>query len=328
MANASMSSVSVNQLSHALLERLIADAQALRLETHRLPNGTTIVDAGMHALGGLEAGRQIAQICLGGLGTVTLTSAGNFPDWPLSIHVHTANPVLACLGSQYAGWDLSYGEGKERYSSLGSGPGRVLAAKEALFTELGYHDHAQETCLVLEVDAPPPLALTDKIAHDCGIEPENLVLIITPTTSLCGAVQIVSRVLEVALHKAHELGFPLEHIVDGAGSAPVPPPSPDFVTAMGRTNDAILFGGMVHLFVGGEADAARDLAAALPSSQSKDYGRCFAEVFKSYKYDFFQIDPMLFSPARVAVHAIESGSTYMAGQFDESLLQASFGVMQ
>ena len=62
-------------------------------------------------------------------------------------------------------------------------------------------------------------------------------------------MQIVGRVLEVGMHKLHELGFPLDKVVDGFGSAPLPPPAPDFLNGMGRTNDAILYGGKVHLFV-------------------------------------------------------------------------------
>lgn len=86
-------------------------------------------------------------------------------------------------------------------------------------------------------------------------------------------MQVVARVLEVALHKAHFLGFELKHIIDGMGTAPVCPPAPDFLTAMGRTNDAILFGGRVQLFVSGEDAAAEDLAKRLPSSASADYGQ-------------------------------------------------------
>ena len=166
----------------------------------------------------------------------------------------------------------------------------------------------------------------EKIARDCGIEPAGLTLILTPTRSLAGTVQIVARVLEVALHKAHTLGFDLKDIRDGLGSAPLPPPAPDFVTAMGRTNDAILFAGQVHLFVAGPDDAARDLAEGLPSSASRDYGRPFAEVFKAVKYDFFQIDPLLFSPARIRVTALESGRTFAAGRLDPDLLAISFGI--
>jgi methenyltetrahydromethanopterin cyclohydrolase len=322
-----MSRPSINALTVPLVESLVADAERLRLKVERLENGCRLVDAGIQAAGCLEAGRRIAEICLGGLGTVSLSGSGPVPGWPLSVHVHTSDPVLACLGGQYAGWSLSYKEeGQKAFHALGSGPGRALARKEPLFQELDYQDRADQTCLVLEVDRTPPPPLCEKIARDCGVDVEALTLILTPTSSLAGTVQIVARVLEVAMHKAHELGFDLHAIRDGIGSAPLPPPAPDFLSAMGRTNDAILFAGLVQLFVGGEDAPAQKLAADLPSSASRDYGRPFAEVFKAYDYDFFKIDPMLFSPARVMVSVLDSGNSFAAGSLDTRLMGTSFGM--
>jgi methenyltetrahydromethanopterin cyclohydrolase len=322
-----MSTPSINALTAPLVASLVADADILRLGVERLGNGCLVVDAGIHAKGSLEAGRRIAEICLGGLGSVSLSGSGPVAGWPLSVHVHTNDPVLACLGSQYAGWSLSHKEeGEKGFHALGSGPGRALCQKEPLFEELGYRDEADQTCLVLEVDRLPPLALCEKIARDCGVDVEALTLILTPTSSLAGTVQIVARVLEVAMHKSHELGFDLRAIRDGIGSAPLPPPAPDFLTAMGRTNDAILFAGLVQLFVSGADDQAQKLATDLPSSASRDYGRPFAEVFKAYEYDFFKIDPMLFSPARVMVSVLDSGNSFTAGALDTSLMATSFGI--
>ena len=150
-------------------------------------------------------------------------------------------------------------------------------------------------------------------------------MIYAPTQSIAGGVQVVARVLEVALHKAHELKFPLQRLVDGLGAAPIAPPHPDLVTAMGRTNDAIIYAGRVHLFVTGPAGDARDLAQALPSEGSRDYGRPFADIFKRFKGDFYAIDPMLFSPAEVVVTAVDSGKSFRAGRVDRNLLDASFG---
>ncbi len=233
--------------------------------------------------------------------------------------------MIACLASQYAGWALSHGEGNSAFRALGSGPGRALAQKEPLFEVLNYRDKADRATLVLEGDKPPPVEIVDKVARDCGVAPERLTFIYAPTRSLAGSVQVVSRVLEVALHKAHELKFPLTRVVDGVGTAPLSPPHPDFVIAMGRTNDAIIYGGLVHLFVTGPASEARELAEALPSVNSRDHGRPFAEIFKSFKGDFYKIDPSLFSPAAAMVTALESGETFRAGQISQDLLDASFG---
>ncbi len=322
---------SVNQLAHPLVKQLIEQADKLRVGVEILENGCTIIDAGIKHVGGLEAGRIIAEICLGGMGTVTITHSTYTDHWPLSVNVHTGNPVLACLGSQYAGWSLSH----EKYYALGSGPARAMAAKqkdgqtlpvEELYQELAYHDDSDCPVLVIENDAIPPLAIVEKVAAACGVEPSKLTIIVTPTSSLAGGVQVVARVLEVAMHKAHALHFPLENIVDGSGFAPICPPHPNFVKAMGRTNDAILFAGQVHIFVKGSDEDAKKLAEALPSSTSKDYGKPFADIFKAYEYDFFKIDAMLFSPASVIVTAVESGKTFRAGHIDNALLDQSFGL--
>ncbi len=321
-----IASPSYNAVTSDLVETLVRDAAALRLAVQRLDNGVRLIDAGIACAGGLEAGRLIAEICMAGQGHVALSGRGPVDDWTVNLAVHSRDPVNACLGSQYAGWSLAHGEGKAAFHALGSGPGRILARKEKLYRDLTLHDAASSATLVLEVDTLPPPELAARIAADCGVAPHELTLILTPTRSLAGTTQVVARVLEVALHKAHELEFPLEHIVDGMGTAPLPPPAPDFLTAMGRTNDAILFGGQVHLYVDGDDAAADALAAALPSSASRDYGRPFAEVFADYAYDFFKIDPMLFSPARVSVTALRSGRTFRAGAIDQALLARSFGM--
>ena len=110
-------------------------------------------DAGISAPGSVATGLQVARICLGGLGEVRLSS-GAREGWPTWVEVASANPVLACLGSQYAGWSLAASKeetGGKKFFSLGSGPARALAGKEALFAELGYRDRAAAGVLVLAV---------------------------------------------------------------------------------------------------------------------------------------------------------------------------------
>lgn len=311
---------SLNRLSVALADALARDAEALRIGVSRDDSGARLIDAGIEVPGGIEAGRRIAEICLGGLGTVSL-AAGN-GVWPWLVTVHSTNPVLACLASQYAGWTLKHDD----FFALGSGPARSLWGKEEIFGEIGYKDECSDAVLVVEVDRAPPTALLKEIAAEAGVAADKLTVIMTPTQSLAGCVQVVARSLEVALHKAHTVHFPLHDIIDGQGSAPLPPPHPDFVTAMGRTNDAILYGGTVQLFVSGPEAEARTLADRLPSCTSNDYGRPFAEIFAAYEGDFYKIDGNLFSPGLVQVVAVESGRTFVRGKLDADILARSFGV--
>ncbi len=321
---------SVNKLTRPLVQQLVDEADKLRLDVQKMENGATIIDAGIKVPGCLEAGRIITEICMGGMGIVSIHHTEYTDKWPLTINVYSSNPVLSCLGSQYAGWSLSEG----KYYALGSGPARAMATKvkdgvtepvEELYKELNYRDEADEATLVIENDAIPPIEIVDRVAAACGIPADKLTIIVTPTSSLAGCVQVVGRVLEVAMHKAHELHFPLENIIDGSGSAPICPPHPDFVKAMGRTNDAILFAGQVHIFVKGSDEDAEKLAKELPSCTSRDYGKPFAQVFKDNNYDFFKIDGMLFSPGSVIVSSVESGKSFRAGKLNNELLEQSFG---
>jgi methenyltetrahydromethanopterin cyclohydrolase len=315
--------LSVNLLAQPLVERLIADAVELDIAVSRDPSGVRIVDAGIAVRGGVEAGLRMGAICMGGLGRASLRP-GSAEGWSTWIEVQSSQPVLACLASQYAGWSLAASKeetGGRRFFSLGSGPARALAAKEKLFAEVGYRDRAATGVLVLEVDRLPPAVIIAKLLRDCGLEPEGLTLIVAPTTSLAGTTQVVTRVLETALHKAHEIGFELTHVVEGAAAAPLPAPSPDGVEAMGRTNDAILYGGRVHLTVNCDDAAARDLAQRLPSRNSRDHGRSFAEIFKEVEYDFYKIDAALFAPAEVWVSNLASGNTWHAGALELGLLK-------
>ena len=318
--------ISVNKKSQELVEDLIKNQDYYRVNVKKGPNGCTLIDAGVNALGNMEAGRVISEICLGGIGRVHILNTLQNHEWPLTIHVNTNDPVIACLGSQYAGWSLSSKEEGSKFNALGSGPARALALKEPLFKDINYSDDSDKTCIVMEVDSFPPNDIVEKIANDCKVNAENLTIIITPTSSIAGNIQVVSRVLEVALHKAHELKFPMNEIIEGFGSSPVPPTSPDFLTAMGRTNDAIIFAGITQLLVNTTDEKAEELCNKMPSSTSNDYGKPFANIFRDYEYDFFKIDANLFSPSKVIISNMKTGNTFIAGKIDNELMKKSFGI--
>jgi methenyltetrahydromethanopterin cyclohydrolase len=313
---------SVNGRAAPLVQAMLADAAMLRLAVRPGPLGCHLVDAG--APGGLEAGRRLAEICLGGLGRVAIAPTGRHPAWPFEVTAHTCDPVLACLASQYAGWPLEAGTAVGDWSALGSGPARALAAIEPLFDEIGYRDAFDRAVLVLEAGGPPPDTVVAEIIDATGVCGEGLTLVHAPTACLAGSVQVAARVLEAAIQKARRLHFPLDRIIDGIGAAPLPPPASDPAEAMGRTNDAIIYGGRVHLFVTGGEEEAEQLAAGLPSVTSDQHGRLFANVFRDVEQDFYAVDTALFSPAEVAVTSMESGRTFRAGSIMSDLLDASF----
>ena len=194
--------ISVNRRAAALVQHLLADADALKIGVERGELGETRIDAGSRYPGSIAAGLRVAAICMGGLGHVDLVPSAATPRWPWTVTTRSSDPVVACLASQYAGWKLSHGEGKEAFFALGSGPARALARREPLFEKLAYVDKADSATLVLESAHPPPPPIVSKVAKDCGVDAEKLTIIFAPTQSLAGGTQVVARALEVALHKA------------------------------------------------------------------------------------------------------------------------------
>jgi methenyltetrahydromethanopterin cyclohydrolase len=270
----------------------------------------------------LEAGRLLAEVCLAGLAAVALEPpAWNVPAATATVTIRTDQPLLACMASQYAGWQIT----GERFFGMGSGPMRAVACREPLFEQLGYREQANYVVGVLETSKLPTDEVCQKIADACHIETANLTLLVARTASIAGTVQVVARSVETALHKMHELGYDLRKVVSGFGSAPLPPVAADDLCGIGRTNDAILYGGEVTLWVQDDDGQLAELGPKIPSSASPDYGEPFAAIFKRAGGDFYKIDPLLFSPAVVKLVNLTSGRIHRFGQSRFDVLEKSFG---
>ncbi|MEO1542966.1 MAG: methenyltetrahydromethanopterin cyclohydrolase, partial [Pseudomonadota bacterium] len=219
-----LAGVSVNANAARIVDHVVANADSLRCGVSTGTEGETLIDCGASVIGGLELGRYLAEICMGGMGQIRLSTSSGHNEWPLAVTVTSTNPVIACLASQYAGWTIQ--DEASGFFALGSGPARAASRVEPLFEELKYADHAGRAVLVIEGDQPPPPTVAKTVAEACGIQATHLTILYAPTWSLAGGVQIAARVLEVALHQEHALHFPLDAILDGYGTAPIAPPIP------------------------------------------------------------------------------------------------------
>jgi methenyltetrahydromethanopterin cyclohydrolase len=314
--------LSLNDRALELANRLAGDAEALGVTVSTLSNGARVIDCGADAAGGFEAGRRFAEICMAGLGTVAAAPLVLDGRWLPGLTVTTDRPAVACLAAQYAGWRLDY----EGYFAMGSGPGRALIHAEDLYDDLDWDERANAAVLCLETREPPSAQVAEFVAERAGVPCSALTLLMAPTASVAGGVQIAARVVETALHKLHELEFDVRRVVAGFGSCPLPPVAGDDMAALGRTNDAVLYGGQVHLTVEGhdDDDALRRLVQRLPASASSDYGEPFASVLKGANFDFYAIDPLLFSPAQVRLTSASSGRSFEAGAVNLEVLERSF----
>jgi methenyltetrahydromethanopterin cyclohydrolase len=314
-------SLALNVRAARIADAMAADAAALRVRVTRLEGGVRFVDCGIEAPGGLEAGRLLAEACMGGAGHVGFAGFECQGLTLPGVAVRTDHPALACLASQYAGWAIK----PEGYFAMGSGPLRAVARVEAaLFADLDYAEPADGPgVLVLETRKPPDAGALSWIQSKSGVAAERLTILAAPTAAPAAGVQISARVVETALHKLHELGFDVHRVLTAFGSAPLAPASKNDLRAVGRTNDCVLYGGFVHLTVASDDEALAALVPRVPSSASRDYGTPFYELFQRYDGDFYKVDPMLFSPAQVAVTNASSGRTFEAGKRDAAILRRS-----
>ena len=308
--------MTLNESAMALADVLAAHAGPSRCAVSTV-GGARIIDCGGAVPGGLGAGLQMARVCTAGLADVALQSGPNGPE----VQLATDDPVRACLASQYAGWQIK-GEG---FFAMGSGPMRAAAAREAIFEHIPGKEQPPCAVGVLETRKHPTEEVVTYLVNHLPATAEKLTLLVAPASSMAGTVQVVARALETARHKLHELKFDLHQVVSGYGVAPLPPVAPDEGKAIGWTNDAILYGGRVVLWVRADDEVLRSIGQKVPSSASPDHGAPFGEIFKRYNGDFYKIDPMLFSPATVEFRNLKTGKVHRFGRPETDLLQRSFG---
>ena len=310
----------INERAWQCCQTLDGCADALRVRRLELENGAAVWDFGVTAVGGLAAGLMMARVCLADLAQIQLTPGDSTLGGGPAVMVSTDQPLIACMASQYAGWKIQ----REKFFAMGSGPMRSVWAREPLFDRLAIGETADWAVGVLETAALPDADVAGWIAEQCGVQPNRLCLLAARTASQAGTVQIVARSVETALHKLLDLDFDLHRVVSGWGVAPLPPVAADDLTGIGRTNDAILYGATVTLWVRGDDASLAELVPRVPSCASSDFGQPFRDVFAQYDHDFYKIDPHLFSPAAIRLVNLETGGTFEAGQVRPDILRSSF----
>jgi methenyltetrahydromethanopterin cyclohydrolase len=313
-------SLTLNERAQRLADHLAATAAAARITVHQTAAGARVLDCGIEAVGGLTAGLGMARVCLAGQAEVALVP-GEVGSTPCpQIQVSTDHPVAACMASQYAGWQIAV----EDFFAMGSGPMRAAYGKEELFDKIPGREEAPVAVGVLETGKLPGDEVVRYLAEALMLPPGKLTLLAAPASSIAGDIQVVARSLETALHKLHELGFDLGQVVSGFGAAPLPPVATGDLEAIGRTNDAILYGGRVVVWVRADDEQLAEIGPKVPSSASPDHGAPFAEVFERYERDFYKIDPKLFSPAVIVFNNLSSGKAHTFGRTEPYVLRRSF----
>ena len=313
-----------------IVETMCSQQESLGVACHTVAGGVRVVDCGVKAVGSIDAGVLLARAALAGLGSVSIEQPGHTPadifhpwpdcEWPI-VAVASDEPLAACLASQYAGWKVS----TKTYFAMASGPIRAAIGRESLFDDIGLRERPDAAVGLLETSTLPPDDVCLSLAADAGVPADRLVLLVARTASTAGTLQVIARSLETALHKLHDLHFDLRRIRRGSGRAPLAPvPRKDDLIAIGRTNDAILYGGHVVLEVTGDDASLIEIGPRMVSRASADYGTLFCTLFERSGHDFYALDPALFAPAAVDLINVETGHRHRFGGIAPDIVRASF----
>ena len=313
--------LSINREAMKIVNKILEAPEAIGAEVSRLPNGTTVIDVGLHARGGWTAGKYLTLISLGGIGEVS------FEDFPIGKYNLTAVralvdlPMESCLGSQIAAWRLE----ARKDAPIGAGPARSLNRDPDKYMKwITYRDQSDHGVITIQTPVPVSMETADSIARACGLKPENLYILVAASASLATAIQVSARMIEQTLHRLDEEGFDVHTVRLAEGYCVVPPLASDEVQAFGWINDAILYGGISTLHVESTDEAVSRVISRVVTSASKAYGRPFREIYEEAGRDFYNIPLDIHSPACVQINNMSSGRTFRAGAIDYDILLRSY----
>ena len=306
---------SLNRMATELVDEAIDFAEELTLDVYALDGDSAVIDFGVEVPGALEAGLLLAEIQTAGLASVQ-TRMDDVAGAPTThVELSTDHPALALLCAGKSGWELSV----DSFEGLGSGPARAIVAEEDIFQRVGYADDADFAVLAVECDELPDEAVAAAVAERTGVPDSGVFLPAFSTASITGSVVAAARAAELATFRLSELGYDPLDVLSVNGSAPVAPVADEESAAMARTNDALAYGGQVHLTV----DEPFDRFDEVVSTAADDYGEPFADIFASVDWELADLPVDLFAPAQVTVDVV-GGGTHVIGDTHEDVLAESF----
>ncbi|MFD1585365.1 methenyltetrahydromethanopterin cyclohydrolase [Halorientalis brevis] len=306
---------SLNRMATDLVDEAIDFADELNVAVRPLDGQATVLDFGVDVPGGMEAGLLLAEIQTAGLSSVQ-TTIDTVAGAPLThVELSTDHPALALLCGQKAGWEVSV----DGFEGLGSGPARALVAEEDVYQRVGYRDEFDFAVLALETETVPDEAVAEQVAEMTGVPESSVFLPAFSAASITGSVQMAARAAELAVFRLSELGYDPLDVLSVTGSAPVAPVADDEETAIARTNDALAYGGQVHVTVDSEFDRFDEV----PSTATEEYDEPFADIFEAADWDFYEVPEDVFAPAQVTIDVV-GGSTYVLGEQNHERLAESF----
>ncbi|MEF8857053.1 MAG: methenyltetrahydromethanopterin cyclohydrolase, partial [Haloplanus sp.] len=192
-------------------------------------------------------------------------------------------------------------------------------AVEDVYDRIGYREDSEFAVLAVETDTLPDESVAAHVAERTGVPESAVFLPAYATGSITGSVVAASRAAELATYRLVELGYDPLDVRSVTGQAPVAPVAADESMAMALTNDAVAYGGRVHLTLAEPVDRVEEIV----SSVGTEDGRPFSAIFDEVGWDMAELPVDLFGPAAVTVDVV-GGETHTAGEVREDVLATSF----
>jgi methenyltetrahydromethanopterin cyclohydrolase len=315
---------SINKLAMRLVKEIIDRDDELGVKVIKMTCGATLIDMGLKAKGSYQAGLLYTRVTLGDM------AIANLGTWKLddnfsfgSIELFVTEPLVACLGSQIAGWQLGKGE----FATIGSGPARAqgVIPTDFYLDMTPYRDRNDEVVLCIQDIRYPDDSIALEVAKACKVSPENVYLLLAPSASIVGSIQVTARMVEEVCHKMHAKGFEVSKVINARGVAPIAPLVNDEVKAIGRINDAILYGGEAEFWVdAADEEIAPVIEKLVSKTSSPYYPELFGDVFERAGRDFYKIDHDFHSIAKLQIHNVRTGKSFLAGEINYDVIRKSF----
>ena len=250
---------------------------------------------------------------MGGLGAISFAPLVLGGRWLPGLTVVTDHPALACLGSQYAGWRLD----RDGYFAMASGPGRALIRAEELYDDLDVDERAEQAVLCLETRDAPPDELAAYVAERAGVGAGR------PDAPLRAD-------REPGRRRPDRRARGRDRAAQAARARVRRPPRGERRSAAARCRrSAARTRRRSGARTTPSSTAARSsspwtrpttsseprAAAALRRPRATTASRS-ARSSRRADWDFYEIDPLLFSPAEVRLVSAASGRSFHAGGVD------------
>lgn len=315
---------SINQLAVKVVKEIIDREEEIGAKVIKMQCGATLIDMGLQCKGSNEAGILFTRVTLGDMAIVNLGTWKLNDEYSFgSVEIFVTEPLIACLASQIAGWQLGVGE----FATIGSGPARAQAVIPTDFylNMTPYRDRNDEVVLCIQDIRYPDDSIALEVAKACNVPAENVYLLIAPSASIAGGIQVSARMCEEVCHKMHAKGFDVSKVINARGRAPLAPLVMDEVKAIGRINDAILYGGEAEFWVdAADEEIASVIEKLVSKTSSPYYPELFGVVFERAGRDFYQIDHDFHCIAKLQIHNVRTGKSFVAGEINFDVIQESF----